>query len=340
MKSAREIIKEIIKEEENFVCPMGIEHEFFVYNKNIDQPVKLWNFQSFFKDIEKLPSIRSCGPEVGANMLEIAYEPARNIIEYKRMVFEVFDFLSNHHVSRDWKFLFSDNPYFCGLTPDPLYFALHKKCGFEAAAQLSMYASFQVSFGVEELGGIFSDKSKKLLYILNNLAPLLSVFFEGEKNRKSHRLPFVFNDFTVEQKRLPHPFSIDFVLNIENELKKFPYLILKDFYTDSWIDARGKLPERIDSSHCKTIFWDVRLNGVGDVKEERVEFRPLNTTSPQDSLDIVIKLNKLIEYILETEIDQIPQISEDLWWKLRKKEEDALTRVDEIIRKIPSLNKK
>ncbi len=321
--SAQQIITSLlgVDDEYTFYLPVGVEIEVCVFNEK-NQPVDLTLKQDFLHKMLSSTGAYNIYIEAASNILEIALPPVTKLSTYVRSIVTVFNFLQNEATSSSWLYVFGDNSGKINVNPRPLYKAFSHALGPNAEKQLTKYTSLQINFGVEKIGGPFSNLSKKILYVLNNLSLPIALYFEKLANVKSQRLQDVFSDFNCEAIRLPHPLSKQYVDNIEKNILNIPYLVLeKKTGSDIWIPAKGQKPEKINDFHTITIWWFARYRGLGILSEERIEFRAITSVPPIYTIQILKMMNQLIYYLCHH--DDIELIDDSLWWKLRRGDKEA-----------------
>jgi len=338
MLSAERILESLKKvsvdQGEDFIFLMGIEYEFFVFG--IDgEFIDLGSLENE-KVLERLNTraidgVRCFDLEVGKNMLEIVFEPAKSLAEFEIMLRRAFLLLARDSVAKNWRFVFSDNPVFPGVIKKiPLFNKLNEMNGEVAAEQLSTYASFQINFGMKKVGGVFSNGAKKILYVLNNLAPVLAIYFEWLTNVESNRLSEVFKGFKTGKERLPRPLSRKYVNNLEANLLKIPYIVKPD-KSNLFSDAMSSPVKNLTNFHCKMIWWFVRVNGIDNIKEERIETRFLNTFSPYKSFEVIKRMNKIVEIISKNDLSFFKLVNDNDWWAFRRGDKRSPIEVMKII---------
>ncbi len=300
--------------------PFGVEMEFFVFKDG--KPVNLCMhkdvLQEMHMDLKKILWPGS-GKDIGNNMMELAFMPVSSIHDYTNNLKEVFGWLAKNKASQHWRFVFTDNPdNSLGWEKNERYMAIVKASTDPLLLlnQMTTFGAFQINIGVEKIGGIFSYNSKRLLYILNNIAPLLAVNAEWHsRNEQSQRLPNAFKGF-AEKSRLPHYMEWSEVENLEETLLKIPHFIKQN--GKGLIPATpNDFPQNIQEVNTGTIWWDSRIRDNETRSTERVEFRALTTMAPHWTPTTLIWFNKIIKKIVIGSINA--DIPKYVWQEVRNK---------------------
>ncbi len=248
-----------------FFAPLGVELEFFVYDKE-GVPVDLTQHLDV---ISGVPGVWQSGTDLGKNMLEVAFKPMNCIEDYLSSMEDVFSFLSDNKESCKWHFLFrGKGDKTIGSVDAPPYRTAinalkieNPKLGEKTVECMTRYAAFQINIGVGAFGGVFSEMAQKLVYVFSNCGPALSIFFEYcFSDFKSKRLRHAYS--FVDGVRGPHYMPWEFCENLEEEIYKVPQLISKTS-SGNW-EYYGKRPRTINPVHTGKIFWLARPQGVYD----------------------------------------------------------------------------
>jgi hypothetical protein len=315
-----------------FLLSLGMEEEFFVFDIGTEKPIDLLSFKYFFDELYQRQSKHlwlGKGRDLGKNMMELAFRPAQSLWEYMHMVQCVFCWMSKNEVSKNWYFVFGDNPdSSLGYDPQPRYQALVRAVSNskEFVAQMTKYASFQINIGVEGIGGLCTEKARRLIYILNNWAPALALNVEYASGAEtSSRLPRAYTNIVNDSRRCPHCISLQDAMNFESYLTSIPHLIVDS--GSGWEPGIGEYPSCVEDVNMADIWWSTRPkwdNEEGDdcLTAERIEKRMLTIMPPHRSISIVSWFDNIVRNILD-DSQKLPVLSDNDWHFIRSKKNGA-----------------
>jgi hypothetical protein len=257
-------------------------------------------------------------------MLEIACEPQHTLGQYINSLHEVFYYLSKTEFSRDWLYQFSGTAKeTIGRIHSPRYDAAiqaliqeYPENGKRVEECMTNYAAFQINVGVKQVGGVFSEQAKKLLYAFANWGPALCVYFESlADDVASKRLSDAYT-FASEARGMKY-MDWEFCNNLEEELFSVPQLLRQepgDVYT-----YFGERPTTLSALHTGTIYWPCRPQGINDKMANRIEKRTLSAMTPVHSVRALRILNQLVTYVLDVQVQHLPVLTEKEWKSIQLK---------------------
>lgn len=342
MYTAKCIVRELKKlsHKENFVRPLGIELECWVYEN--DEPVDLTEHIEF---LEEIPGVWACGTELGKNMLEVAFNPESDIQGYQHSMIDFFEHLSEGTHSRHWVFLFAGetSKRTIGWVQKPRYITLIQALSGESDLRhkvirnMTSNAALQINVGVGTFrDGVYSHKAKKLLFAFNNWGPALCLYFEQMcDDLAAMRLAHCYDFADVE--RGMRYITWEDCERLNEVLYEIPQLIREEpTGSGNWV-VHDEHPQDLIPAHTGTIWWLARAQGIGDKKAERIEIRSINSMSPMQSVTATIMINRLVQFILDTEVSDLPIVDYETWEfiRLKKKPEASLAIALNFLKSLP-----
>jgi hypothetical protein len=305
-----------------FATSLGVEIECFVYDDD-GNPIDLTAYPDL---LSKVPNVWGSGTDLGLNMLEFAFNPQSNLTGYIQSAKCAFKFLAEHEPSCNWNLLFAGSAWqTMGWVQKPRYNAAinaiikeDPERGPKVVDCMTGFAALQINLGVSQFGGVFSHEAKKLLFAFSNWGPALCLLCEERVgDTASERIAHAY-DFATDYRGARY-LSWEFCDNLERELLEIPQLIVRK-PDDVW-ESYGKKPDTINPLHTGTIYWLARAQGVYDKDAARIEIRSLNSMTPVDSVHTLRVTNQLVAYVLETEVNDLPILTEDEWQFIRQKQD-------------------
>ena len=295
---------------------MGPEMEVFVFDVN-GKPVDLCQHGIVF---QQLPGFWAIGTDVGHNMLELAFSPCQDTYSYIRLWLEFCDAWMKYDVARGWRFVFRGTTLqrSLRLAPSRRYSVLAQALNNEGSdgskflLEMTRHASFQINIGLNGKS-VFNREGLALFGRLNNLAPALAHLICNDLcvERLGSYWRYA-GDKTIKD-RCPRFFKKKHVRALPDVLLDVSQLVCGQGDKQN-IRAFNGRAQYFDPFHLGTMWHWCRVQGVGDKKCERLEFRIFDSMLPEQSVDAMVALDRVVRRIVCG--DEFPRFTKKEWTKL------------------------